>query len=128
MIKKTILILEDEKALSEVIKAKLEAIGFATITARSVNQALGYQKTGVRVDLIWLDHYLLGEGNGLDFVTKIKQKGSAWKNLPVFVVSNTVSPEKIEEYFNLGVEKCYVKVNIRLDQIIKDIKKRPRKE
>ena len=121
--KKTILILEDETPLLEVIKSKLETEGFRVVTARSVSQALEYLKNGIKINLVWLDHYLLGKESGLDFITKLKQKGSVWKNLPVFVVSNTVSPEKVQIYFNLGIKKCYTKVDFRLDQIIADIKK-----
>ncbi len=119
---KTILILEDEKPLYEVIKSKLEIEGFVVVTARSVSQAFEYLENEVKIDLVWLDHYLLGKEDGLDFVTKIKQKGSAWKSLPVFVISNTVSPDKIQLYLKLGVVKCYTKVDFRLDQIIADIK------
>ncbi|PIS08869.1 hypothetical protein COT75_04515 [Candidatus Beckwithbacteria bacterium CG10_big_fil_rev_8_21_14_0_10_34_10] len=121
--KKIGLILEDEKPLWEVIKSSCEKNGFETITARSVNQGLEYLKKGVKIDFVWLDHYLYGKENGLDFVTKLKQKGSAWKNLPIFVVSNTVSPEKIQIYLKLGVKKCYTKVDFKLDEIVTDIKK-----
>ncbi len=119
---KTILIMEDEKPLIEVIKAKMEIEGLETVSARSVAQGLEYQKTGVKVSAIWLDHYLFGELDGLDFVKKIKEKDSVWRDLPVFVVSNTVSPEKIQEYKKLGIVKCYTKVDFRLDEIINDIK------
>ncbi len=119
---KTILILEDEQSLLEVIKSKFETEGFSVVTAKSVSQALGYLKSRVKIDAIWLDHYLFGKENGLDFVTKIKQKGSAWEKLPVFVISNTVSTEKVQSYFKLGVKKYYTKVDFRLDQIIADIK------
>jgi len=119
---KIILILEDEKPLWEVIKAGFETKGFSVVTARSVDQGLDYLKNGVKIDAVWLDHYLFGKKDGLDFVTKLKQKGSVWKNLPIFVVSNTVSPEKIKLYLKLGVQKCYTKVDYRLDQIVTYIK------
>ncbi len=120
--KKTILVVEDERPLLEVIKSKFGTEGFGVVTAKSVRQALEYLQTGVKVDAVWLDHYLFGRESGLDFVTKIKRAGSAWKNLPVFVVSNTVSPEKVQSYLKLGVKRCYTKVDFRLEQIIADIK------
>lgn len=120
---KKILILEDEGPLLGAIKSKFETEGFNVVTAKSVSQALEYLKKGVKIDLIWLDHYLFGKENGLDFITKIRKDGSAWKKLPVFVISNTVSPEKVQSYLKLGVLKCYTKVDFRLDQIIADIKK-----
>jgi CheY-like chemotaxis protein len=120
---KTILVLEDEKPLIEVIKAKLEAEGFKVVSARSVGQAVEYLKSGIKIDVVWLDHYLFGVGTGLNFAEKIKQKGSAWKDVPIFVVSNTVSPEKVQEYFKLGAIKFSTKVDFKLDEIIRDIKK-----
>jgi len=120
--KKTILILEDEQPLLEVIQDKIEGEGFLTVSARSVDQALDYLKNGVKIDAVWLDHYVFGKESGLDFVTTLKKEGSLWKHLPIFVVSNTVSPEKVQTYIKLGVQKCYAKVDFRLDTIVDDIK------
>ena len=120
---KNILVVEDEKPLLEAIKQKLEMNNFSVVTARSVEQAINYLKDIKKIDVIWLDHYLLGKENGLDFVVKIKEENSKWKNIPVIVVSNTVSPEKITTYLRLGINKYYTKADYRLDQIIEDINK-----
>ena len=119
---KTILVLEDERPLLEVIKTKLENTGFTVVTARSVDQAINYLKDGVQVDAVWLDHYLLGKESGLDFVAKLKDDGAIWRKIPIFVVSNTATPDKVQSYLRLGVNKYYTKVDFRLDQIITDIK------
>ncbi|HAT73909.1 MAG: PAS domain S-box [Candidatus Moranbacteria bacterium GW2011_GWF2_36_839] len=116
-----VLVVEDEKPLQEAIKIKLELNGFDTVTARSVEQAINFLRDIKNVDAIWLDHYLLGKENGLDFVAKLKEK-KEWKKIPIFIVSNTASQEKVKSYMSLGVEKYYVKANYRLDDIIKDIK------
>lgn len=118
----TVLVLEDEKPLLVVIKDKFETEGFSVVTARAADQALDYLKEGVKFDAVWLDHYLFGKKDGLDFVTELKHD-ALWKKVPVFVISNTVSPDKVSEYLKLGVQKCYTKVDYRLDQIIADIKK-----
>ena len=119
---KTILVIEDERPLMEAIKAKLEKSNFAVVTARAVEQALAYLEDLGHIDAIWLDHYLLGKENGLDFVTKLKSHDGKWKSIPVFVVSNTAGPDKVQSYLRLGVNKYYVKAEHRLDEIIKDIK------
>ena len=75
-----------------------------------------------QVDAIWLDHDLLGDEDGLDFITKFKANGSKWSKVPVFVVSNTASSELVKTYAKLGVKKYYVKAEHRLENIIKDIK------
>jgi CheY-like chemotaxis protein len=72
--------------------------------------------------VIWLDHYLLGIKSGLDFVAMLK-KNRLGKNLPLFVVSNTISQDKLQSYLSLGVVNVYAKVDHRLDEIITDIKK-----
>jgi len=139
---KTILVIEDERPLLEAINAKLERNGFKVIAARSVEeafnanikkdgvgaitidsieQALNYLESLERVDAIWLDHHLLGDENGLDFVKKFKANGGRWNKIPVFVVSNAASPKTIKSYTRAGVSKYYVKSDHRLDEIIKDI-------
>ena len=92
------------------------------VTARDVKQGLNFLKDLLHVDVIWLDHYLLGKENGLDFVTEIK-KHKDWKKIPIFVVSNTFSADKVGTYLALGIERFYTKANFRLDEIIKDIEK-----
>ena len=118
----TILVIEDERPLSEAIKMKLENNGFTVITARTVEQALNYLEDIENIKAIWLDHYLLGKEDGLDLVSKIKQDGAKWKKLPIFVVSNTATPDKIQSYIRLGISKYYVKAEHRLDGIINEIK------
>lgn len=115
------LVVEDEIPLQDAIRAKAEKSGLYVVTARSVEQAMGLLKDLGKVDVIWLDHYLLGKENGLDFVTKIKNNDK-YKKIPVFVVSNTASADKVHSYIALGIEKYYTKADCRLDKIIDDIK------
>ena len=140
--KKTILVIEDERALLNAVNTKLEKGGFGVIAARSVDQvfnaglekkdfdvvttntvmqALEYLEDLKNIDAIWLDHNLLGKENGLDFVKKLKANGGQWRKIPIFVVSNTESSRIIQSYINLGISKYYVKSNHRLDEIITDI-------
>ncbi|MFZ4631705.1 MAG: response regulator [Patescibacteria group bacterium] len=115
-----ILVVEDEKPLLEAIKIKLEKGGFSVVTARTVEQAVGLLEDLETIKVIWLDHYLLGKENGLDLVVKIKND-ERFKNIPIFVVSNTASDDKVKSYLALGVNNYYTKSNYRLDQIINDI-------
>lgn len=120
MDKKTILVVEDEVDLLELIQKKLEASGFSTLTARTVSDALDIlgQK---KIDALWLDHYLLGERNGFDLVVELKSHEKLWGKIPIFLVSNTAGPEQVESYIELGIKKYYVKANTTLSQIVKDI-------
>lgn len=140
--KRTILVIEDERALLEVVNSRLEKKGFEVIAARSVEevfnatldgnglgiisassvqQALNYLEDLEKIDAIWLDHNLLGKENGLDFVKKLKANGGHWENIPIFVISNTEGAGTIESYVELGVSKYYIKSNHKLDDIIADI-------
>lgn len=120
--KMTILVVEDEQPLSDVIRKKLELNDFEVVTARSVEQALEYLGEIKTIKAVWLDHYLVGEQNGLDYVVRLKQEGSPWKEVPIFVISNTASPETMQSYLKLGVSKYYIKSNFRLDQIVTEVK------
>ncbi len=119
---KTVLVIEDEIPLLDAVKKKLENNSINVVTARSVEQALSYLSDLEKVDGIWLDHYLLGNEDGLDLVTRLKEEGSPWINIPIFVVSNTASEDKVKLYMQLGIDKYYVKSNFRLDQIISALK------
>lgn len=139
---KTILVIEDEKSLLEVVKTKLEKSGFNVITSRSVTDAFGMplseDKTGAitltsvekalkhlneleQVNAIWLDHNLIGEEDGLDFVTKLKANGGKWSEVPIFVISNTSDPELVKTYAKLGANKYYIKAEYKLEKIIEEI-------
>ncbi len=141
--KKTVLVIEDERPLLEAINAKLEKSGFNVIAARSVEQAFNpkLEKKGLgpiniesieqalryldsleEVDAIWLDHHLLGDEDGLDFVKKFKANGGKWNKIPVFVVSNAANPKTVKSYMNSEVSRYYIKSDHRLDEIIDDIK------
>lgn len=122
IIKKTILIIEDERPLAKVIADKLEHAGFEVLSARTVDQGLEYMEEVASIDAVWLDHYLFGEKTGLDFVAKLKSFDSKWRQVPIFVVSNTASKNNLRSYIRLGVNKYSIKADHRLDEMTKDIK------
>ena len=120
---KVVLVLEDEKPLLDAIKIKLEKNGFEVVTVRSVDQAKQYTEDLAKIDLIWLDHYLIGKETGLDFIAWCKEeKNARCKEIPIFVVSNTASSDKVSTYMSLGAEKYFIKSNHKLDEIIKEIR------
>ena len=135
--KKIILVIEDERALLKAIKMKLEKNNFHVITSRSVERAftppiedvtissvkiaLEHLEELEQVDVIWLDHDLLGDEDGLDFVTKFKANGGKWSEVPIFVISNTASSDLVKTYAKLGINKYFVKAEHRLESIIKEI-------
>jgi DNA-binding response OmpR family regulator len=122
--KSIILVVEDEMPLLRAVQAKLERSDFDVVTARTVEQALEYlDDEDVQIDAVWLDHYLLGKQSGIELVAKCKEEGSRSANIPIFLISNTASRDKVQTYLKLGVNNYYVKAQVRLDAIISDIKK-----
>jgi response regulator of citrate/malate metabolism len=99
----------------------LRKSGFEVVTARTVEQGKNYVNDLGKIDAIWLDHYLMGQEDGLDFVAWCKVDGSKCQSVPIYVVSNTASPDKVASYMSLGVKNYYIKANYRLDEIISAI-------
>ncbi len=141
--KKIILVIEDEQALLKAVQMKLEKNDFKVLAVRSVERAfstefeenkngkvllssvekaLEYLKDLESVDAIWLDHNLLGDENGLDFVKKFKKNEGRLSQVPIFAVSNTADPELVKSYAALGVTKYFVKAEHKLENIMAEIK------
>lgn len=106
-----ILVLEDDPALLNAINKKLANNDFKVFQAKSMEEGLDHIKNNKDIKAIWLDHYLLGKGTGLDFVKEIK-KSPATKVIPIVVVSNSAAIDKVDTYLNLGVDKYFIKSNL----------------
>lgn len=122
-----VLVVEDERALSTAIAQKLEMHGCSAVTAVSVQQALDYLNDVPGIGAIWLDHYLLGDHDGISFVIRLKEHGSPWSSIPIFIVSNTASDEKRVEYLELGATRFYTKSEHRLEDIVVELESELRK-
>lgn len=117
----TVLVIEDEDLLLRAISKKLELSGLNPVTCTSGEQALDYLSSLLELpDVIWLDYHLK-EMNGLDFLKKLKDN-NLWSNIPVVIVSNSASEEKVHSMLALGAQKYILKAEYRLDDIIKTVK------
>ena len=119
--KKTILVVEDEWPLLNAITKKLDQEGFGVVQAQTIHHAR-VALDEVDIDAIWLDHYVLGPENGLHLVETVRQH-EQHADIPIFVVSNTASSEKVEEYNRLGIDCYFTKSDHRLEDIIGVISK-----
>lgn len=112
-----IMIVEDETLLLQAIVKKLKLNNIETISCSSGKQAFDYLESLSELpDAVWLDYYLK-DMNGIEFMTNIKSNPK-WVNIPVVVVSNSASPEKVHHMLGLGVKKYLIKAEYRLDEII----------
>ncbi|MBT4857423.1 response regulator [Candidatus Uhrbacteria bacterium] len=96
--------------------------GFDVVTARDGAQALDYlDHLDPSPSVIWLDHYLPNM-NGLEVLKNIRNSDN-WKNIPVFVVTNTSDEKAYEDYLEDGKTYFFVKAEVSLDNTIEKIKK-----
>ena len=78
----TVCLVEDEEALSNVVKAYLERAGYKTICFTKGSEAIAY--IGNKVDLWILDIMLGDDVNGYDVIKAIREKD---ENVPVIFTS-----------------------------------------
>lgn len=117
----TIMVIEDETLLLQAITKKIKLSNMDVLSCASGKQAMDYLESLDELpDAVWLDYYLK-DMNGLEFMQKVKENPK-WENIPVIVVSNSASPEKVTSMLALGAKKYILKAEYRLDQIIIMIK------
>lgn len=113
----TIMVVEDEVLLLNAITKKLKLSGMDVLSCATGQQAMDYlQSLDELPDAVWLDYYLK-DMNGLAFMQELK-RDPKWANIPVLVVSNSASPEKVHNMLALGAKKYILKAEYRLDEII----------
>jgi len=117
-----VLIVEDDRFLSELIATKLEKEGFAITLAGDGEVALE-KLQGEVPDIILLDIMLPGM-DGFEFLEKIKaEKGSPSSKVPVLILSNFGQESKVEKGLALGANDYLVKANFTTAEIVDKIKK-----
>lgn len=113
----TIMVVEDENLLLQAITKKLKLSNIDVLSCASGQQAIDYLNSLDELpDAIWLDYYLK-DMNGLAFMHHLKGD-EKWANIPVLVVSNSASPDKVNNMLGLGAKKYILKAEYRLDEII----------
>ncbi|HJQ08389.1 MAG TPA: response regulator [Candidatus Saccharimonadales bacterium] len=113
----TVMVVEDETLLLQAITKKLKLSEMDVISCASGQQAIDYlNNLDEMPDAVWLDYYLK-DMNGLAFMQTLKEN-PIWSKIPVLVVSNSASPEKVHNMLGLGAKKYILKAEYRLDEII----------
>lgn len=113
----TIMVVEDETLLLQAITKKLKLSNMDVLSCASGQQAIDYLNSLDELpDAVWLDYYLK-DMNGLAFMQELKSRPD-WAHIPVVVVSNSASPDKVSNMLALGAKKYILKAEYRLDEII----------
>lgn len=117
--KKTILIVEDDKFLRDLMNQKLLREGFNTEEA--VDGEQGVQKIKeTNPDLVLLDLILPGM-DGFEVLAKIKED-PALASIPVIVLSNLGQKDDIEKGLQLGAKDYLIKAHFTPGEVIEKIK------
>ncbi len=111
---KKIIIVEDNTALAEIYKTRLELIGYTCYVAYNGIIALYFiQKE--QPDLVLLDLMIPDIPGGQVLET---MRSSDWgKDIPVYVISNLNESEAPDNLRELGIEGYSVKATLSNDQI-----------
>ena len=117
---KTILVVEDDKFLRELITRKLSEEGYNTIEA--VDGEDGARKIKEEMpDLVLLDLILPGM-DGFEVLASIKQDPKT-SPVPIIVFSNLGQTEDVEKGMKLGAIDYMVKAHFTPVEIIEKVKK-----
>lgn len=113
MTTKSILIVEDEKAIAKALELKLSRTGFDVKVAHDGLQAVARYKEGP-LDLILLD-LIIPELDGFGVLEELQKLNN---KTPIIVLSNLSQGEDKERTTKLGAQGYYVKADTPLVDLI----------
>lgn len=116
----TILLVEDDALLLEVLKIQIESEGFQVKTAMNGLEVLELAKKYVP-NLILLDLIIPGI-DGFAVLRELKADPKLAK-IPVVVLSNLDNESDIKSTIALGAVEHVIKANVKVQEIIKVIKR-----
>lgn len=118
--KKKILIIEDEKILTEMYHDTFVNAGFEVISSVEAGKALVIAKKE-KPDLIILD-ILLPNENGIGFLKKLREDPEI-SSIPVIVFTNYDDSEEQRKARDLGVKDYLIKANFTPKQFVMRVKR-----
>lgn len=113
-----ILIVEDEKALVEVLRDEFALHQFEVVVAMNGEDALRVLRTA-KPDLMLLD-LLLPKKNGFEVLEEMKADAEL-RDIPVIVLSNLGQDEDIKKAISLGAVDYFVKTQHPIKEIIQKV-------
>ncbi len=118
--KKTILLVEDDRFLSEMYATKLSDGGFEVETAGDGQEALKIAKAK-NPDLILLD-IVLPKMDGFEFLQLLKNDATL-KNIAVVILTNLGQKEEVEKGLKLGASDYIIKAHFTPTEVVAKVKK-----
>jgi DNA-binding response OmpR family regulator len=118
--KKKILLVEDDKFLSEMYATKLTGSGFDVETAFDGQEAL-VKANAQKPNLILLD-VVLPKMDGFEFLQLLK-KEAAIADTPVIILTNLGQKEEVEKGLKLGAKDYIIKAHFTPTEVVAKVKK-----
>lgn len=120
MKKEKVLIIEDDKFLTKIYKAKLTKEGFEIEIAMDGTNALDKARA-FNPDLILLD-IILPNMSGFEILKKLKSEEKT-KDVPVVILSNLGQDSDMQQGKELGAEDYWVKAKYTINEVVDKIRK-----
>ena len=118
--KLTILIVDDDQFVTELLSARLKRDGFGVATAMNHAEAIS-RIIAEKPALMVLDLDLEQKGEGLAILDEIRQNNQL-RGLPIIVLSNTGSEDEMERAGAAGADLYLVKAYVDREEIVFRIK------
>lgn len=118
---KSVLIVEDEGAMQRALKNKLENAGYTVLTAADGAEALEQMRSG-NPNLVLLD-LIMPKLDGISVLREAKND-EALASIPVIILTNLSSGDKVAEAMQLGTFDFLVKANYSLEDVLGKVKER----
>ena len=119
MNKKSILLIEDDDIVSELLEKRLVKAGYTVeIVNNGIDGLAEIHKN--KPDLVLLDMLLPGM-DGFSILKELNDEGIL-PDLPVIIISNSGQPVEIEHAIKMGVRDYLVKVNFNPNEVLEKVK------
>lgn len=115
---KTVLLVEDEKFLSNLLKARLEAMGVKVIQIFDGSEAIK-MLADLKPDLILMD-IILPKISGFEIMEMINADPTLNK-APIVIISNLGQDGDIQKGKALGAIEYFIKAKVSIDELVKKI-------
>lgn len=115
----SVLVAEDEKFMSNILRVRLEEAGFKVSVANDGLEAWKMLDE-VQPQVVLLD-LIMPNLDGFDFLTKLRAEDK-YQQIKVIVTSNLGQDDDRERVLKLGANDYLVKAEVDVDQIVERIK------
>jgi CheY-like chemotaxis protein len=118
---KTILLVEDDVFLSNLLMTRLQKAGLRVIKAMTGEEALNILRGNEVPDLILLD-IILPQKSGFEVLEEIQSDPNLNK-APIIITSNLGQESDVQRGKQLGVISYFIKAQTPIDKLVNEIQK-----